>query len=148
MKNGAKRSRMLFSHSRTARSLRWIIFLVVVLVFAISAQAQNPGYIYTANETLNELDVLRASDHVLIASMPTISTPFGVALPRMASASTSQPSMAKTSTPSTPKPTRSSPHFKLDRSCARSRSLRTTSISMCRTTTRTLSISSRPKTTH
>ena len=79
MKNGAKRSRMLFSHSRTARSLRWIIFLVVVLVFAISAQAQNPGYIYTANETLNELDVLRASDHVLIASMPTISTPFGVA---------------------------------------------------------------------
>ena len=39
---------------------------------AIAAKAQNPGYIYTANETLNVVDVLRASDHVVIASMPTI----------------------------------------------------------------------------
>jgi YVTN family beta-propeller protein len=53
--------------------------LVVVLACAISAQAQNPGYIYTANETLNVVDVMRASDHVVIASMPTISTPYGIA---------------------------------------------------------------------
>jgi YVTN family beta-propeller protein len=79
MKNGAKKSRMLFSHSKNARRLQWIVSLVAVLVCAISAQAQNPGYIYTANETLNVVDVLRASDHVVIASMPTISTPFGVA---------------------------------------------------------------------
>jgi len=43
-----------------------------------SAAATNPGYIYVSNETLNEVDVLRASDHVLIASMPTIATPYGI----------------------------------------------------------------------
>jgi YVTN family beta-propeller protein len=51
-----------------------------VLACAISAQAQNPGYIYTANENLNVVDVLRASDHVVIASMPTIATPYGIAV--------------------------------------------------------------------
>jgi YVTN family beta-propeller protein len=62
--------------------LQWIICSAVVLAYAISAKAQNPGYIYTANETLNVVDVLRASDHVVIASMPTIATPFGMAVTR------------------------------------------------------------------
>jgi YVTN family beta-propeller protein len=43
------------------------------------AATANPGYIYVSNETLNEVDVLRAFHHVLIASMPTIATPFGIA---------------------------------------------------------------------
>ena len=79
MTNETKRSGIDILPPRTAQRLQWIISLVVVLACAISAQAQNPGYIYTANETLNVLDVLRASDHVVIASMPTISTPFGIA---------------------------------------------------------------------
>ncbi len=79
MPNDTKRSGGNTLRPRTAQRLQWIISLVVVLACAISAQAQNPGYIYTANETLNVVDVLRASDHVVIASMPTISTPFGIA---------------------------------------------------------------------
>jgi len=79
MKNETKRSGMDILPPRTAQRLHWIISLVVVLACAISAQAQNLGYIYTANETLNVVDVMRASDHVVIASMPTISTPYGIA---------------------------------------------------------------------
>jgi YVTN family beta-propeller protein len=82
MRNAEKRSRMLFSHSRSAQRSQWIVSLVVVLVCTISAQAQNTGYIYTANETLNEVDVLRASNHAIIASMPTIATPYGMAVTR------------------------------------------------------------------
>ena len=64
-----------------ANARRWAsaASLALVLAGAASASAQSPGYVYVANETLNEVDVLRASDHVLIASMPTIATPFGMA---------------------------------------------------------------------
>ncbi len=79
MTNATKTSGMDILPPRTVHRLHWIISLVVVLACAISAQAQNPGYIYTANETLNVVDVMRASDHVVIASMPTISTPYGIA---------------------------------------------------------------------
>ena len=82
MPNDTKRSSGNTLRPRTARRLQWITSLTVVLACAISARAQNPGYIYTANETLNVVDVLRASDHVVIASMPTISTPFGIAATR------------------------------------------------------------------
>jgi len=75
-----KRSGIDALPTRTAQRLQWIISLGFVLACAISAQAQNPGYIYTANENLNVVDVLRASDHVVIASMPTISTPYGMAV--------------------------------------------------------------------
>jgi DNA-binding beta-propeller fold protein YncE len=75
-----KRSGIDALPTRTAQRLQWIISLGFVLACAISAQAQNPGYIYTANENLNVVDVLRASDHVVIASMPTIATPYGIAV--------------------------------------------------------------------
>jgi YVTN family beta-propeller protein len=52
----------------------------VLFVCAVSALAQTPGYIYVANESLNEVDVLRASDRVVIAAMPTIATPYGIAV--------------------------------------------------------------------
>jgi YVTN family beta-propeller protein len=44
-----------------------------------SATPAGHDYLFVANETLNEVDVLRAPDHVLIASMPTIPTPYGIA---------------------------------------------------------------------
>jgi YVTN family beta-propeller protein len=72
MTNGTKRTAILSAYACIAAS-------ALILICATPAQAQNPGYIYTANETLNVVDVLRASDHVVIASMPTISTPFGIA---------------------------------------------------------------------
>ena len=72
MTDGMKRAGTLAAHA-------YIAAFALILIFVAPAQAQNPGYIYTANETLNVVDVLRASDHVVIASMPTISTPFGIA---------------------------------------------------------------------
>jgi DNA-binding beta-propeller fold protein YncE len=64
----------------SARRVISVASLAMVLACAGPALAQDPGHVYVANETLNEVDVLRASDHVLIASMPTISSPYGMAI--------------------------------------------------------------------
>jgi YVTN family beta-propeller protein len=62
------------------KRLNWILLPVALFVCAVSARAQTPGYIYVANGDLGVINVLRASDHVVIASMPTIDTPFGIAI--------------------------------------------------------------------
>jgi YVTN family beta-propeller protein len=79
MKHETKRSGIGSAVLAGVRRIGWFIPVAISVVSAAPAVAQNPGYIYTANETLNVVDVLRASDHVVIASMPTISTPYGVA---------------------------------------------------------------------
>ncbi len=61
---------------------RWALAICAGLLGITNgiAQAQDRGYLYVADESHSTLDVLRASDHVLIASMPTINTPYGVAV--------------------------------------------------------------------
>src|SRR5215470_17241009 len=61
--------------------------LIAIIAFAFLtsvAPAQTPegtsGFIYVSNEGLQTVDVLRASDNVRVASVPTGNTPFGVAV--------------------------------------------------------------------
>jgi len=54
----------------------------LILAVGGSVEAQRSGYIYVSNGTRSSVDVLRASDYVRIASMPTIAVPYGVAVSR------------------------------------------------------------------
>jgi YVTN family beta-propeller protein len=54
-------------------------FVVLTMIFGSLCQAQRQGYVYASNESLNTVDVIRASDHVRIASIPTVTTPYGLA---------------------------------------------------------------------
>jgi hypothetical protein len=60
-------------------NLNYLGFLVVLISGSL-CQGQHPGYIYVSNQSLNTVDVIRASDHVRVASVPTISTPYGLAI--------------------------------------------------------------------
>jgi YVTN family beta-propeller protein len=55
-------------------------YLLLVAITAAPCLARDSGHLYVTNESLNTIDVIRASDHVRIASIPTITTPFGMAL--------------------------------------------------------------------
>src|ERR1700677_311701 len=57
-----------------------ILGICLVLAVGGSAEAQTAGFIYVADAAHSSVDVLRASDHVRIASMPTIQNPYGVAV--------------------------------------------------------------------
>jgi outer membrane protein assembly factor BamB len=149
MKSGNALAGSVLAPFVRAKARRWAsaASLALVLTCAASASPQNPGYVYTANETLNEVDVLRASDHILIASMPTISTPYGIAATQDGKQVYVSTFDGKNIYAFDAESTSSSQHFNSDRSCARSRSLQTANISTCRITMRTLFISSRLGTT-
>jgi DNA-binding beta-propeller fold protein YncE len=64
------------------RILNLIVGICLTLAVSGSIRAQKAGYIYVANGVDNSVDVLRASDHIRIASMPTIPGPFGLTATR------------------------------------------------------------------
>ncbi len=54
--------------------------LITMISGPLCHAQDDSGYIYVSNESLNTVDVIRAADHVRIASVPTITTPFGLAI--------------------------------------------------------------------
>ena len=60
-----------------------LIFDVLVFMVGIPClRAENAGHIYLTDGGTNSVDVIRASDHVRLASIPTAFSPYGLAITR------------------------------------------------------------------
>lgn len=70
----------MLTHKQPLKTMLKDLAIVVALISGPLSHGQHPGYIYVSNESLNTVDVIRASDHVRIASVPTVSTPYGLAI--------------------------------------------------------------------
>lgn len=71
-------------NTQHVKSLEWLRFVSVLSIvsFTCLVRAQDVSHLYVTNESLNTIDVIRASDHVRIASIPTAMTPYGLAITR------------------------------------------------------------------
>jgi YVTN family beta-propeller protein len=70
----------MFIRNQKLVSAHLLNYLLLVAITAAPCLARDSGHLYVTNEPLNTIDVIPASDHVRIASIPTIITPFGMAL--------------------------------------------------------------------
>ena len=70
----------MLTHKQPLKTILKYLAISFALISGSLCQGQHPGYIYVSNESLSTVDVIRASDHVRIASVPTISTPYGLAI--------------------------------------------------------------------
>jgi len=70
----------MHNHQQLLKATLKYLGIFVALISGSLCQGQEPGYTYVSNESLNTVDVIRASDHVRIASVPTINTPYGLAI--------------------------------------------------------------------
>jgi YVTN family beta-propeller protein len=70
----------MLTHKQPLKMMLKDLAVCVALISGPLSHGQHPGYIYVSNESLNTVDVIRATDHVRIASVPTISAPYGLAI--------------------------------------------------------------------
>jgi YVTN family beta-propeller protein len=72
----------MFSRHGKSLTLLLQVGLLIAIASGSLCVAEDSGNVYVTNESLNTIDVIRASDHVRIASIPTVTTPFGMAITR------------------------------------------------------------------
>ena len=68
--------------NKSLKALSLILSIFAVPGINALLRAENGGHIYLTDGATNSVDVIRSSDHVRVASIPTAHSPYGLAITR------------------------------------------------------------------